>query len=90
MPRTHPRASDPSPRPLVGPSDSSDAPSDRPSEDVSTDSDAEGTGRRPGVDPLDRPEPGADISPDEDVDESAAGVSHDAPDPVRNGGLDKR
>jgi hypothetical protein len=74
----------------VGPSDSSDGPSDRPAEDVSTDSDAASTGRRPGVNPLDRPQTGVDISPDEVADETGAGVSHDPPDPVRNGGVNKR
>jgi len=57
---------------------------------VATDSDAEGTGRRPGVDPLERPKPGKDISPDEIADEADAGISHEPPDPVRNGGLNRR
>lgn len=76
-------------RPVVGPSDSSDSPSDRPASDAFTDSDSQHTGKRPDVDPSVRDETGEDIEPDAVADESQVGLAHTRPDPVRNGGNPK-
>ncbi|WP_459618576.1 hypothetical protein [Bordetella sp. 2513F-2] len=72
-------------RPRVGPSDSSDGPSDRPQRDADTDSDAQSTGERPAVNPRDRAS-GQDVAPDEAVDADEAGLARTPPDPARNGG----
>jgi hypothetical protein len=78
---------DPVTSPPAGPSDSSDSPSDLPSSSRGRDSDAQGTGSRPAANPrIPDEDPGADIRPDDVVDEAEAGVSHSPPDAVRNGG----
>jgi len=92
MPRTPVASSLPdpetggSPRPDLGPSDSSDSASDLPQDLVHTDSDAQGTGDRDSVNPRDRDHEGADIGADHVTDAEHAGVSRQPPDPVRNGG----
>lgn len=77
---------DESGRPDLGPSDSSDSASDLPRDRARTDSDSQATGERESVEPDFRNDDGADIAPDRDTDADEAGVSRDAPDPVRNGG----
>lgn len=79
-------AIDESGRPDLGPSDSSDSASDLPPGRAHTDSDSQGTGERESVDPDERDDEGADISPDRVTDADEAGVSRDEPDPERNGG----
>lgn len=74
-------------RPDLGPSDSSDSASDLPPGMAHTDSDSQATGERESVDPSERDDDdGADIGTDHITDADHAGVSRDAPDPVRNGG----
>ena len=77
---------DDSGRPDLGPSDSSDSASDLPRNRAHTDSDAQGTGERESVEPDLPDEDGADVAPDRVTDADEAGISRDAPDPVRNGG----
>lgn len=77
---------DESGRPDLGPSDSSDSASDLPPGLAHTDSDSQATGERESVDPSERDDDGADIAPDRVTDADEAGVSRDAPNPVRNGG----
>ncbi|MFD4836690.1 hypothetical protein ACFWP0_04225 [Achromobacter sp. NPDC058515] len=77
---------DESGRPDLGPSDSSDSASDLPPGMAHTDSDSQATGERESVDPAQRDDDGADIAPDRVTDAEEAGVSRDAPNPVRNGG----
>lgn len=74
-------------RPDLGPSDSSDSASDLPPGRAHTDSDSQATGERESVDRDERDDDdGADIAPDRVTDADEAGLSRDAPDPVRNGG----
>lgn len=77
---------DESGRPDLGPSDSSDSASDLPPGLARTDSDSQATGERESVDPDFPEDDGADIAPDRITDADEAGISRDAPDPVRNGG----
>lgn len=77
---------DESGRPDLGPSDSSDSASDLPPGLAHTDSDSQATGERESVNPRERDDDGADIAPDRVTDADEAGISRDAPDPVRNGG----
>lgn len=86
MSRLSPHTPEARPGTPGGPSDSSDSPSDRPAGEADSDSDSQGTGNRPGTDPLAKANTGGDIKPDEIVDEAGAGLSHEAPDPARNGG----
>ncbi len=76
--------------PGVGPSDSTDSASDLPAGQADTDSDASGTGERESVDPFDHIAEDAELGPDAIVDEEQAGISHDRPNPERNGAVDPR
>jgi len=71
-------------RPAVGPSDSSDSPSDLPA-GADSDTDAQGTGERDSVNQRRGGQP-ADVAPDDIVDADEAGVSRSPADPARNGG----
>ncbi|WP_313621667.1 hypothetical protein [Achromobacter sp.] len=77
---------DESGRPDLGPSDSSDSASDLPPGRAHTDSDSQATGERESVEPDAPEDDGADVAPDRITDADEAGISRDAPDPVRNGG----
>lgn len=78
---------DESGRPDLGPSDSSDSASDLPPGLAHTDSDSQRTGERESAErEVEDDDDGADIAPDRVTDADEAGISHDAPDPVRNGG----
>ena len=72
--------------PSLGPGDSSDSGNDVPAAYQGRDSDSRGTGDRASADPLEKETPAEDIDTDRPVDANEAGVSHSAPDPVRNGG----
>ncbi|WP_312435385.1 hypothetical protein [Achromobacter sp.] len=77
---------DDSGRPDLGPSDSSDSASDLPFDRRHTDSDSQATGERESVEPDFVEDDGADVATDRVTDADEAGISRDAPDPVRNGG----
>ncbi|CAB3660592.1 hypothetical protein LMG26690_00547 [Achromobacter animicus] len=77
---------DDSGRPDLGPSDSSDSASDLPLDRRHTDSDSQATGERESVEPDLVDDDGADVATDRITDADEAGISRDAPDPVRNGG----
>ena len=77
---------DESGRPDLGPSDSSDSASDLPPDRRHTDSDSQATGERESVEPDFLDDDGADVATDRVTDADEAGLSHEAPDPVRNGG----
>ena len=70
----------------LGPSDTSDSGSDVPENFRGRDSDSQGTGARAGVEPVDLESPADDLDAERIVGEDEAGISHSAPDPVKNGG----
>lgn len=80
------RTEDPDSR--FGPSDLSDTASESPHQGLEDQTDAEGTGARPGALPPYRgpDEEPDDIEPDESVDADEAGLAYTPPDPARNGG----
>jgi len=72
----------------LGPGDTSDSGSDVPGI-ADSDSDAQGTGERPSVEPGGEPQAGGDIDTDRVVDPQAAGLAKTPPDPARNGGREE-
>lgn len=72
--------------PDLGPSDSSDSPSDMPAGGSDASTDRQNTGERPDVENSGTALDADDVLPDKIVPQERAGLAHTPPDPERNGG----